>query len=231
MHRLMVLSSTYQQGDTPSARRPAGRSRPEVAIVVPAPAAVGGGTPGRHAGRQRGARPLPGTSESGELLYEKAEDIKSKIRPNRLAADDPFYTRFKKRTVYLPVVRNMLPDVLSLFDAADPNGVTAVRNDTTVASQSLFLLNSPFVREQARRFAERLLADGGLTDDERIERAHLTAFGRLPTPGETSDARDFLAAYLSARAAQARPEPDGRLSAWQSFCQSLLCSNEFLYVE
>ena len=96
----------------------------------------------------------PGTNESGELLFEKAENIGSKIRPNRLAADDPFYTQFTKRSIYLPVVRNMLPDVLALFDAADPNGVTAVRNETTVASQSLFLLNNPFVREQARFFAE-----------------------------------------------------------------------------
>ena len=182
MHRLMVLSSTYQQGGHAEPRRPAGRSRP-----------AGGDRRSRGGGCRRRSSGTPcwpsaasstasaGTSESGELLYEKAEDIKAKIRPNRLAADDPFYTRFKKRSVYLPVVRNMLPDVLALFDAADPNGVTAVRNDTTVASQSLFLLNSPFVREQARRFAERLLAAGELTDDDRIERAHLTAFGRLPT--------------------------------------------------
>ena len=45
----------------------------------------------------------------------------------------------------------MLPDVLSLFDAADPNGVTAIRNETTVASQGLFLLNHPVVREQSRK--------------------------------------------------------------------------------
>ena len=173
----------------------------------------------------------PGTNESGELLYEKAEDIKSKIRPNRMKVDDPYYTEFKKRTVYLPVVRNMLPDVLALFDAADPNGVTAVRNDTTVASQSLFLLNSPFVREQARSFAERLLANGQLRDDERIAQAHSVAFGRQPTSAELADARDFLSAYLAAQAGQARPEAGRRLSAWQSYCQSLLCSNEFLYVE
>ena len=66
--------------------------------------------------------------------------------------------------------------MLALFDAADPNGVTAVRNDTTVPSQSLFLLNSPFVREQARHFAERLLADDEATDDERI------AAGAPPRP-------------------------------------------------
>ena len=112
----------------------------------------------------------PGTNESGEFLFGKAEDIKATIRPNRVAADDPFYSQFAKRSIYLPIVRNMLPDVLALFDAADPNGVTAVRNDTTVASQSLFLLNSPFVREQAKQFAQRLLAEEKLTDEQRIER-------------------------------------------------------------
>jgi hypothetical protein len=231
MHRLMVLSNTYRQGGTPIGearqadpdrtwRSSFPRRRLSAEEIRDAMLAVSGDLDR-----------APGTSESGELLYEKAEDIKAKIRPNRVAADDPFYTRFKKRTIYLPVVRNMLPDVLALFDAADPNGVTAVRNDTTVASQSLFLLNSPFVREQTRRFAVRLLVEADTTDLGRIERAHLTALGRPSTPEETSDARDFLAAYLNAPAAQARLELDRRVGAWQSFCQSLLCSNEFLYVE
>jgi hypothetical protein len=231
MHRLMVLSSTYQQGGTLSAasrqadpdrkwRSSFPRRRLSAEEIRDAMLAVSG-----ELDRS------PGTNESGEVLYEKAEEIKVDFRPSLLATDDPYYTRFKKRAVYLPVVRNMLPDVLALFDAADPNGVTAVRNDTTVPSQSLFLLNSPLVREQARCFAERLLAAGELTDDQRIERAHATAFGRPPTRRELSDSRDFLAAYSGAEAAQARPKPDRRLSAWQSLCQSLMCSNEFLYVE
>jgi hypothetical protein len=148
-----------------------------------------------------------------------------------VAADDPFYTEFSKRTIYLPVVRNMLPDVLALFDAADPNGVTAVRNATTVASQSLFLLNSPFVREQSRRFAERLLANEALKDNDRVQLAHELAFGRSASASELADARDFLAAYMGAPAAQDRPEAERRLTAWQSYCQALLCANEFLYLE
>ena len=83
----------------------------------------------------------------------------------------------------------------------------------------------------ASLFAERLLGDATLTDDQRLDQAHLESFGRPPTPEEKTDARDFLAAYLAAQAAQARPEADRRLSAWQSYCQSLLCSNEFLYVD
>ena len=43
--------------------------------------------------------------------------------------------------------------------------------------------------------------------------------------------QSFLATYLAASAAQARPEAERRVTAWQSYCQILFCENEFLYVE
>ena len=174
---------------------------------------------------------IPGTNESGEYLVSKAENIGAMILPNRLSADDPIYTTFLKRSIYLPIVRNVLPDVLALFDAADPNGVTAVRSETTVASQSLFLLNSPFVRDQANAIARRLLADASQTDAQRIERVHQLVLGRHPTPEESVQANEFLTAYAESPTAQARPVETRILMAWQSYCQALLCSNEFLYVE
>ncbi len=174
---------------------------------------------------------IPGTNESGEYLVSKAENIGAMILPNRLSADDPIYTTFLKRSIYLPIVRNVLPDVLALFDAADPNGVTAVRSETTVASQSLFLLNSRFVREQAEALANRLLADASQSDAQRIEQVHQLVFGRNPTPEESSQASKFLTAYAASAAALARPVETRMLMAWQSYCQALLCSNEFLYVE
>ena len=170
---------------------------------------------------------VPGSNESGEFLVGKAENINAMIMPNRVSADDPFYTTFAKRSIYLPIVRNMLPDVLALFDAADPNGVTAQRNETTVASQSLFLLNSPFVREQSLAFAERLLSDSSHTDEQKIDLAHRLAFGRTASAEEQSAAKEYLAAYLKAISKSNNPQ----LAAWQSYCQTLLCSNEFMYVE
>jgi hypothetical protein len=148
-----------------------------------------------------------------------------------LKGDHPFYSEFRKRSIYLPVVRNMLPDVLALFDGADPNNVTAVRNDTTVPSQALYLLNSNFVREQSRHFAARVRADDKASDDDRFQLAHRLALARPASTDELVASRGFIEAYLAATIAQARPESDRRLSAWQSYCQSLLCSNEFLYVE
>ncbi|MBC7965089.1 MAG: PSD1 domain-containing protein [Fuerstia sp.] len=174
---------------------------------------------------------VPGTNESGEYLVSKAENIGAMIMPNRLTADDPIYTTFQKRSIYLPIVRNVLPDVLALFDAADPNGVTTVRSETTVASQSLFLLNSPFVRDQALALAQRLLADPTQTDEQRIAQAHQMVFGRNPAAEESVQAGEFLRKYAASPAAQARPAEVSSQMAWQSYCQILMCSNEFLYVE
>ncbi len=173
----------------------------------------------------------PGSDESAKVLVEKAEDIGAMIKPNRLAVDDPVYTTFTKRSLYLPAVRNMLPDILALFDAADPNGVTAVRNETTVPSQALFLVNSPFVRGQALVFARSLLADTSLDDSGRIDRAHARALGRRASPEEITEALAYVAAWMETTAGQARPADTRREEAWQSWCQALLCSNEFAYLD
>ena len=233
MHRLVVLSNAYQMQNAETETRSRGattisiqnsalfhRRRLSAEELRDALLAVSG-TLDR----------IPGTNESGEYLVSKAENIGAMILPNRLAGDDPIYTTFRKRSIYLPIVRNMLPDVLALFDAADPNGVTAVRSETTVASQSLFLLNSPFVRDQAKALAERLLADASQADGQRIVQVHQLVFGRNPTPKESVQASEFLAAYAASSIAQARPAETRLLMAWQSYSQALLCSNEFLYVE
>ncbi len=172
----------------------------------------------------------PGGNESGEFLFSQAEDIGVSIRPNRVSADHEFYHTFTKRSVYLPVVRNMLPDVLALFDAADPNGVTAVRNETTVPAQALFLLNSPFVRAQAAHFARRLLAESHTTA-QRVEEAHRLAFGRSATATEIERAERYLTEYAASLPAAAGTEEERLLAAWQSYCQSLFCANEFMYLE
>ncbi len=231
MHRLIVLSSAYQQsGQANAAAKQADpdgrwlsfypRRRLSAEEIRDAMLAVSG----------KLDRKLGG-DDSGEFLNGEAEDIKAMIRPNRVVADHPYYTTFAKRSIYLPIVRNMLPDVLALFDAADPNGVTAVRNDTTVPSQSLFMLNSPFVREQAKIFAQYILATEQRTIEQRIEVAHRIALGRSASMDEIQQGRDFITGYGASKLIESKPESERVLLAWQSYCQTLLCSNEFLYVE
>jgi len=100
-----------------------------------------------------------------------------------------------------------------------------------VASQGLFLLNHPFVRQQSQAFAERLLSDGQQSDEQRIELAHRLAYGRSATPLEEEETTAFLKAFQESSTLGAKPEAERRSASWQAFCQSLLCSNEFLYVE
>jgi hypothetical protein len=233
LHRLIVLSSTYRMQNAESTLQEEHNPIPATLFAFQVRRRRLSAEELRDAMLLTSGQldPTPGSSESGEFLISKAEDINALIRPNRVGADDAFYTAFRKRSVYLPIVRNMLPDVLALFDAADPNGVTAIRNETTVASQGLFLLNHPFVREQSRAFAKRLLEDPALTDGQRIDLAHRLAYGRLATPIEKEETNAFLTAFLQSPAIGEKPEAERRPAAWQAFCQSLLCSNEFLYVE
>src|SRR5690606_4588289 len=81
------------------------------------------------------------------------------------------------RSIYLPIIRNELPSFLTVFDFAGPDVVTGRRPVTNVPAQSLFLLNSPFVKQQARATAERLLKE---TEDDSalIDSVFATLFGR-----------------------------------------------------
>jgi uncharacterized protein with PIN domain len=92
-------------------------------------------------------------------------------------------------------------------------------------------MNSAFMTEQARRFAESVLAPPNLTEPERLRRAYLRAIQRSPRPEETARVQQFLNAY-AARLASVEQDTNKRtLRAWQAFCQTLLASNEFLHAD
>src|SRR5262245_66062746 len=91
--------------------------------------------------------------------------------PATLAADYGYKGTDNRRSVYLPVFRNALPEALEAFDLADPSMVTGKRNVSTVAPQALFMLNHPFPAAQARYAAERLLGETHGDDAGRIVRA------------------------------------------------------------
>lgn len=167
-----------------------------------------------------------------EVVVQAAEviDAKRGFLVNRVNSHHAVY-QTPRRSIYLPVIRNALPDSLALFDAADPNSVAAVRNETTVPAQALFMLNNPFVREQSLHFARALLADAKASDADRIRRAHQSALGRPPSEREQTDAAAWIKKYTDAAKTAGRNEPDARLSAWQSYCQTLFCANEFIYLD
>jgi len=140
----------------------------------------------------------------------------------------------KCRSVYLPIVRNNLPAVLDVFDFAEPTLVTGSRDVTTVAPQALFLMNNPFVLEQSRQFAERVMAEKKLSDAERVELAYRIALSRRPTAGELRRVADYVNAFGTASKdsnfKDAKDPNKLRLDAWSTFCQALFASAEFRYV-
>ncbi|MEZ6104996.1 MAG: DUF1553 domain-containing protein [Pirellulaceae bacterium] len=66
------------------------------------------------------------------------------------------------RSVYLPIARGVQPESLALFDLADPSLVLGTRGTTIVPSQSLYLMNSEFMREQAEAMATRVMCEEDL---------------------------------------------------------------------
>jgi hypothetical protein len=112
------------------------------------------------------------------------------------------------RSVYLPLLRGLTPKALAAFDPVEQTLVTGRRDETTVPTQALFLLNSAFVRKQSLALAHRVL-QAEKPDADRVTVLYRLTLGRKPTTKEIDRALAFLAAYESgAREELAKlPEP------------------------
>lgn len=132
------------------------------------------------------------------------------------------------RSVYLPVIRDQLPEGMALFDAADPNMVSGVRESTNVPGQSLYLMNNPFVVRQAEEMAGRLGREAGSVR-ERFHRAFLICYGRPPTEQEIASCQTFFQQFI-AGASRTMDLEKARALAFTTFCQGLFASAEFRFL-
>jgi len=133
-----------------------------------------------------------------------------------------------RRSVYLPVVRSSVYEVLQALDFPDPAVSNGDRNTTTVAPQALFMMNSSLVEESTSELAIQLTA---LNGSERIHRAYSIILGRQPNGFEMANAQAFTQQVSAAATAAGIATEDAELAAWQSLCRVLLSTNEFFYVE
>lgn len=99
------------------------------------------------------------------------------------------------RSVYLPLVRDVTPISLEVFDFAQQATVTGSRDVTTVAPQALYSLNDPFIAGQSHALATRLLTDTKLDDPQRITAAYRAVLGRPATEQDRARVKSFLADY------------------------------------
>ncbi len=136
-----------------------------------------------------------------------------------------------KRSVYLPLVRGLVPRSLDVFDFAEQGMVTGSRDTTTVAPQALYLLNDPFVRKQSQTLAARLLKSPDMDDGDRIQLAYRWVLGRNATAKEVARTKFYLGDYEASLREEAQAEKlDARTEAWTTFAQALFASAEFRYL-
>lgn len=127
----------------------------------------------------------------------------------------------RHRSVYLPVLRDRLPDVLDLFDFAEPSLVTGDRETTNVPVQALYLMNSSFVQSRATALADRVQREGD-SHEQRLRHAFVLCFSRAPDAEETKLATAF---FDQNQTNNDNDQQYRKLLA--SYCQALLATAEF----
>ncbi|MSV29811.1 MAG: DUF1549 domain-containing protein [Bryobacterales bacterium] len=215
MHRLMLLSATYQQATSHPDDGASAKIDPE----------------NRYFWRMNWLR------LDAESLRDSVLAMSGKLRPSEggpgvyfhgnaeLAKSFPQFHWFVSgereqgyRSIYGFQRRSMMMPMFEVFDGANMSETCPRRQTTTVAPQALTLFNGAFVNEHARHLASRIVEFAGPNVDRQIDRAFRVILGRPPTKDQTMNARGFLG--------KSRPE-DGLAQ----FAMVLLNVNEFFYLE
>jgi hypothetical protein len=246
MHRLMVMSNTYQQSSQQSANAKArqkdpdnrlfgrmNRVRLEGEALRDNILAVAGSLNAKLGGPM--VR-VPLEPEVYELIFTEGE-------PDGLWHATPDAREHQRRSIYLFAKRNVRLPMLEAFDQPDTLNSCPARPVSTYAPQALILLNGPFVQQQSKAFAARLLREKSRDGEHLIDRAYYLALGRSPGEAEKQMASEFLTSQaellrhrLRARLAVGLPVdmPEAVDPAWAAavadFCLALMNRNEFLYV-
>ncbi|MFL5243538.1 MAG: DUF1549 and DUF1553 domain-containing protein [Gemmataceae bacterium] len=245
MHRIMVLSNTYQQSSkaTPAVRQldpenrlvsRMNRIRLEGETIRDAMLKVTGElNPGRGGSPIR----VPLEPEVYDLIFTEGE-------PDNLWPVDPDPRQHARRSIYLFAKRNVHLPLLETFDQPDTLSSCPVRPTSTFAPQALIMLNGAFVQERSQNFALRLLKDAKNDHPELIRAAYRWAFGREPHEREIASGTSFLTEQTALirdllqekhKVATPKPMPAGvnpaDAGALVDFCLALLNTNEFIYID
>ena len=216
IHRLIVTSAAYRQGDVGDPRRRGRRPRQPPALAPPAGPARGRGGPRRDARRLRPAQPgdvraaVPAADPAPRRSPPAA---RTPTRPTSRTDPEPGGGRSTRSS------SDRLP-TRSPRRSTRPDSTAACgrRNTTTVPTQNLALLNDPFVRVVRRRPGPSRGRRGRPRRRGRVRRAYELALGRPPRADELAAALEFLG------------EGDGP-DALADFCHVLFTLNEFLYID
>ena len=251
MHRLIMRSSTYQQGSVISGQ----------SLVISGQSSVISGQ-GSGVGKERRVAALTTDLLTTDLLttdYSRfprrrlsAEEIRDamlfiagtldlrrpglhpfpKVSEWKWTQHNPFKELYDSnhRSVYLMIQRLQRQPYLSLFDAPDANVSTDVRTDSTVPLQALYLMNNVFVQDQASAFAGRVMNTAS-SDEDRVKFACATAWSREPNRKELARAHEFLSQCREELRRTEATAEHAEQKAWSSYARVLLTANEFFYLD
>ena len=138
-----------------------------------------------------------------------------------------------RRSIYLPFKRERpigQLEILSTFDFPHPSEIVGARAETTVATQALFLMNSPLVKRQANKLAARLMKEERDDERARIDRLYMLVVSRPAEPDEIDTAMNFLDVCTQDFVSKS-DDATAQSKAWQQLCHAVLGSNNFLFRE
>jgi hypothetical protein len=251
MHRLILTSRTWQQASGPSVPSPPSRSVRALRFVEEQPALhtedwirntarAASIDPGNTLYWRFDRRRLEAEALRDAMMYASGELDLRRPGPHPFPPPEkwtwtqhtPFKDRYetKHRSVYLMTQRFQRHPFLALFDGPDTNNSTEARRSSIVPQQALFALNNPFVDEQARRLAGRVLAARS-EEAERIRLAQELAWSRPPSREELVRWRDWLEQARKLLAGSDTSTDQSDEQAWNSLARVLLSANEFVYVD
>jgi hypothetical protein len=239
LHKLIVTSATYKQASTSRGADPDNKllarfplRRLDAESLRDSILAVSGKLNDKMFGP-----PVPVMEDdAGLIVIGKAnrDGAQYKLGDESVPAGEE-----SRRSIYIQVRRSKPLHVLDTFDWAKSEPNCEARVSSTATPQSLMLLNGEFLQQQAEFFAERVRKDAGTDPSLQVSRAWNLAYGAEATEKEKAAALAFLKESTAAFAKQPPspkapkgpqpPTPEARALA--AFCQAVLSSNRFLYVD
>ena len=174
--------------------------------------------------------PVPITPDDTGQIVVGVDTRDSSGRPTGKVVplgDDEF-----RRSIYVQVQRSKPLGILETFDAPVMAPNCEQRASSTVAPQSLLMMNNSFVLQQAEAMADRIEREVGAEPSAQIQAAWRLAFGREPSASQIQAGVAFLTEQAAAVAASAPAEqPKPAHVALSNLCHALVISNGFLYVD
>jgi Protein of unknown function (DUF1553)/Protein of unknown function (DUF1549)/Planctomycete cytochrome C len=135
-------------------------------------------------------------------------------------------TDFPARSIYLPVIRNDLPELFDVFDFANPHTTTGARPQTMVAPQGLFMLNDTMVMNAAEATAKRFMVQ-----PDTVDAMFEIVLGQTPSDAQRSAVVDFVKGTIQKLSDQKVAEAERPLRAWSMACQAVFASSQFQFLE